>query len=71
MKNVKIQIQALSNCEYGYKRKYGDCVGKKITDKDRYISEGISYNYLQNNNNFLYLNSIAHISINLVCIVVL
>jgi len=21
------------NCEYGYKRKHGDCVGKKITDK--------------------------------------
>ena len=21
------------NCEHGYKRKYGHCVGKKITDK--------------------------------------
>jgi hypothetical protein len=27
MKNVKIHIKDLSNCEYGYKRKYGDCVG--------------------------------------------
>jgi hypothetical protein len=23
---------AVCNCEHGYKRKYGDCAGKKITD---------------------------------------
>jgi hypothetical protein len=25
--------EPLCKCEHGYKRKYGPCVGKKITDK--------------------------------------